>query len=475
MLAALALVAAACGSDDDDAADDDSSASASEADDASASASEADDEDAMEDEGEGDSGEAREINVAIVGNPHLENIADLTPELFTAETGITVNYTILEEQTLREITTREVATEGEQFDVVQIGMFETPQFGANGWLLGLNEYAANDPDYNVDDLIPAVRNGLSVDGELYSAPFYAESSFLMYRQDVLDEAGLTMPDAPTWDEVAEIARAIDTDDMAGICLRGKPGWGDLGAAFTTVLNTFGGTWWAANDDGSIGASQVDQPEFAEALNFYVDLLNDAGEDDAANSSFNECLTLYQNGEVAMWYDATVAAGLLEADDSPVKGLNNFALAPTNVTDASGWLWAWTLAIPVTAADPDTAWEYISWATGPEYLLEQAPEALDGGWPAVPPGTRQSLYENADYLAASESFATKTLDAMLAAPIDNPGTTPRPGLPGVQYVGVPEFQDVGTRCTEQFSAAIAGSVSVDDAIAACHEIAQEAES
>ncbi|MGI9603118.1 MAG: ABC transporter substrate-binding protein [Acidimicrobiales bacterium] len=464
-LAAFALVAAACGSDDDSG--DSSSDDGSETTEADGTG---------EDDSSGDDGTSgdRSINVAIVGNPQLDDIASLTPELFTAETGIEVNYTVLEEQTLREVTTRDVGAGGDQFDVVQIGMYETPQFGANGWLVGLNEYAENDPDYNIDDLIPAVRNGLSVDGELYASPFYAESSFLMYRQDVLDEAGLTMPDAPTWDEVAEIARAIDSDEMAGICLRGKPGWGDLGASFTTVLNTFGGTWWEANDDGSIGTAQVDQPEYAEAMNFYVDLVNDAGQDDAANASFNECLALYQNSEVAMWYDATVAAGLLEADDSPVQGLNGYALAPTNVTDTSGWLWAWTLAIPVSTTDQDAAWEFISWATSEEYI-NSAGTMLPGGWAAVPPGTRQSTYDNPDYQAAAEAFAGKTLDAMLAAPIDNPGTTPRPGLPGVQYVGVPEFQDVGTRCTEQFSAAIAGSTSVEDALSACQEIASEVSS
>ena len=460
-IVALGLVAAACGGDDD-AEPADEPATTDETTGTEMTA----DEPAVE----GD----RSINVAIVGNPQMEDIASLTPELFTAETGITVNYTVLEEQSLREITTRDVAAGGEQFDVVMIGMFEAPQFGANGWVTDLTSYAEADADYDLDDIFPAVRGGLSYDGGLYAAPFYAESSFVMYRQDVLDEAGLTMPDEPTWDEVAEIARAVDSDEMAGICLRGKPGWGDLGAAFTTVLNTFGGTWWAANDDGSIGEAQVDQPEFAEALNFYVDLLNDAGEDDAANSSFGECLSLYQDGKVAMWYDATVAAGLLEADGSPVQGLNNFALAPTKETEASGWLWAWSLAIPKTAADPDTAWEFISWATGPEYLVE-AGENLPGGYAAVPPGTRASLYANADYQAAAGAFAQKTLDAMNAAPIDSPGTTPRPGLPGVQYVGVPEFQDVGTRCTELFSAAIAGSMSVDDALGDCQAIASEVSS
>jgi sorbitol/mannitol transport system substrate-binding protein len=416
-----------------------------------------------------DSEEGGTLNVVIVGNPQMEDIAELTPELYTAETGVEVNYSILEEATLREIVTRDAAGGGDQFDVVMIGMFEAPQFGANGWLEDLTPYAEDDAEYDLDDLIPSVRGGLSADGSLYASPFYAESSFLMYRQDVLDEAGLTMPESPTWDEVAEIARAVNSDDMAGICLRGKPGWGDLGAAFTTVLNTFGGTWWEANADGSIGAAQVDQPEFREALTFYSELIADAGQPDAANSSFNECLSQYLDGRVAMWYDATVAAGLLEADDSAVKGLNGYALAPTKETSASGWLWAWSLAIPQNSPNPDLAWDYISWATGPGYI-EAAGTNISGGWAAIPPGTRASTYAIPEYQEAAAAFAGRTLDAMEAAPIDSPGTSPRPGLPGVQFVGVPEFQDMGNQCTELFSGVIAGSLSIDDALAQCQDIA-----
>ena len=450
---ALGLVMSACGDDDDST---DTTAGGEGTEETTAPAE----------------GGEKTLNVAIVGNPQMEDIASLTPELFTAETGITVEYTILEEQTLREIVTRDVGASGQQFDVVMIGMYEAPQFGENGWLYDLDQWAADDADYNKADIFPTVASGLSTDGGYWASPFYAESSFVMYRQDVLEAAGQTMPDAPTWEELATIARAIDSDEMAGICLRGKPGWGDLGAVFTTVVNTFGATWWLSNDDGSIGAAQVDQPEFKEALTFYTNLINDAGQDDASNSSYNECSTQYLDGKVAMWYDATVAAATFEAADSPVKDLNGYALAPTKVTDTSGWLWAWALAIPQNAPDPDTAWEYVSWATGPEYLV-QAGESLAGGWAAVPPGTRQSLYDNANYQEAAAAFADRTLSAMLAAPIDNPGTTPRPGLPGVQFVGVPEFQDVGTRCTEQFSAVIAGNVSIDDALSACQSIASEA--
>lgn len=461
-LAVAALVVTACGGNnaandpltDADAADDETEPT--------------EDADAADDTA---AGEAGTLNVAIVGNPQMEDIASLTPDLFTAETGIDVEYTILEEQTLREIVTRDAGAGGQQFDVVMIGMFEAPQFGANGWLIDLLPNAEQDEDFDLDDLIPTVREGLSYEGSLYASPFYAESSFVMYREDVLDEAGVEMPEAPSWDEIAEIARTIDSDEMAGICLRGKPGWGDLGAVFTTVINTFGATWWSANEDGSIGEAQIDQPEFREALEFYVDLVNDAGQPDAANASFNECLSLYLNEDVAMWYDATVAAGLLEADDSAVQGLNGYALAPTNVTDTSGWLWAWALAIPQNSPNPDAAWDYISWATSADYIAS-AGEMLPGGWAAVPPGTRQSTYDRPEYQEAAGAFADMTLDAMLAAPIDSPGTTPRPGLPGVQFVGVPEFQDVGTRCTEQFSAAIAGSVSIDDALEACQQIASE---
>ena len=412
-----------------------------------------------------------EINVAIVDNPQMKDIAQLTPELFTAKSGIKVNYTVLPEGELRQITTRDVAAGGKQYDAVMIGMYEAPQFGATGLLTDLTPLATADASYKLDDLIPSVKNGLSASGKLYAAPFYAESSFLMYRKDILQAAGATMPPNPTWDQVAEIAKKVNKPDMAGICLRGKPGWGDLGAAFTTVLNTYGGTWWSAKADGTVDKAMVDQPEFKQALQFYTGLVKDAGEKDAANSSFNECLSQYKDGKVAMWYDATVAAGLLEATDSPVKGKNGFALAPVNKTKASGWLWSWALAIPKSNTKPDLAWKYLSFATGPEYI-KAAGAKVAGGWAAIPPGTRKSTYEIPEYKTAAAAFADPTLAAMAAAPIDNPGTTKRPGLPGVQFVGIPEFQDVGNRCTEQFSSVIAGKTDIDAALKNCQDIASQ---
>jgi sorbitol/mannitol transport system substrate-binding protein len=415
---------------------------------------------------------AKTISVAIVANPQMQDIASLTPSLFTKQTGIKVKYTILDEGKLRQVTTRDVGSGGKAFDAVMIGMYETPQFGAAGLIENLSPMAKADKTYNYNDLIPAVRNGLSAKGNLYASPFYAESSFVMYRKDVLSKAGLTMPLHPTWDQVATIAKKVNTADMAGICLRGKPGWGDLGASFTTVLNTFGGTWWSAKPDGTPDQAQVDQPAFKTALDFYANLVQTAGEKDAANSSFNECLAQYQAGKVAMWYDATVAAGLLEAANSPVKGKNGFAFAPTAKTKSSGWLWSWALAIPKSSPDPSDAWKYISWATSAQYI-KAAGTHTKGGWAAIPPGTRLSTYRLPQYQKAAKAFAATTLAAMKAAPITNPGTSKRPGLPGVQYVGIPEFQDVGNRCTQLFSSVIAGSLKDTDALSQCQDIASKA--
>ena len=239
-----------------------------------------------------------------------------------------------------------------------------------------------------------------------------------------------------------------------------------------MLNTFGGTWWSAKPDGSVDRAMVDRPEFRAALEFYVRLVRDAGETHAERASYNQCLALYRSGKVAMWYDATVAAGALEAVDSDVKGKNGYAAAPVARTEASGWLWSWALAVPTSSTKTDLAWQYVAWATGPRYVRE-AGERIAGGWASVPPGTRRSTYEIPDYRDAARAFAQPTLDAIESAPVDNPGTTRRPGNPGVQYVGIPQFQDVGNQCTEQVSAVIAGRSSVDSALANCQQIASRA--
>jgi polyol transport system substrate-binding protein len=413
-----------------------------------------------------------EINVAIVASPNQQDLARLTPSLFTSKSHIKVNYTILDEGTLRDVVTSDLTSHAGQFDVVMIGPYEAPQYAKDGYIADLTSMASADKAYGLDDVIPSIRTALSYGDKLYAAPFYGESSFLMYRKDLLRAAGLAMPAHPTWDQVAALARRLNRPGRAGICLRGKPGWGELGASFTTVLNTFGGTWWTAKPNGAPDRAMVDQPAYRRALEFYVNLIRAAGERDAAGASFNECLAQYLNGRAAMWYDATVGAGQLEAANSAVRGKNGYVPAPVERTRASGWLWSWALAIPTTSTRRDEAWRYIAWATGRQYI-RQAGARIAGGWAAIPPGTRRSTYAIPQYREAARAFAKPTLAAIETAPIDDPGTTRRPGNPGIQYVGIPQFQDVGNQCTEQFGAVIRGRSTIHSALANCQRVAAAA--
>jgi sorbitol/mannitol transport system substrate-binding protein len=403
------------------------------------------------------------VTVAIVANPQMRDIQDLTEEFNREHPDITVRYVTLPENEARARVTQDVAAKAGQFDVVMIGTYEAPIWGRNGWLTELNDYAADDPDYDVDDLMPAVRKGLTADGNLYAVPFYGESSMLMYRKDLFAQAGLTMPDKPTWTQVAEFARKLKTPDRAGICLRGLPGWGEQLAPLDTVINTFGGRWYDENWN-----AQLTSPATTKAVDFYINLIKDAGEPGAPNAGFSECLTAYTQGQAAMWYDATVAAGSLEDPKvSQVVGKNGYAPAPVMETPWSGWLWAWSLAIPKTAKDPDAAWEFISWATSKEYI-RMVGERL--GWERVPPGSRLSTYDIPEFIEAGKGSAEVTLDALKTIDPNNATKDPVP-YTGIQYVQIPEFQDLGTRVSQQFAAVLAGSKSVEDALQTAQEEAE----
>lgn len=405
------------------------------------------------------------LTLATVSNPQMKDMEELKSHFEDDNPGIKINFVQMEEGDLRAAVTADVASKAGQYDIVTAGAYEVPQWGALGWLKDLTADLAADENYDVGDILEPVRTALSVDGKQYAVPFYGESSILMYNKEIFDAAGLTMPNNPTWQQVAEFAKQLKTDDQAGICLRGKPGWGDLFAPLTTVVQTFGGAWYDENWD-----AQVDSPEFTEAVNFYVDLLKDAGEADPVSNSFTECLNLVQSGKAAMWYDASVAASILEdTKTSAVAGKMGYAHAPVVKTKESGWLWSWNLAIPETTKNYDAALTFIKWATSKDYQQLVGKEL---GWTRVPPGARNSTYEIPEYKEAAAAFAPITLEVMNSVNPKQPGVNPQPWV-GIQYVTIPEFQDVGNQVAQYVADAIAGRGTVEEALAKGQEIAQAA--
>jgi polyol transport system substrate-binding protein len=407
--------------------------------------------------GGGGGGGDNAISVLMVNNPQMVDLQKLTADNFTKQTGITVNYTVLPENDVRDKISQEFSSQAGQYDVASLSNFEIPIYAKNGWVAPMDDFIAKDAAFNQGDILKPMTTSLTAeDGKVYGQPFYGESSFLMYRKDVFDAKGLKMPDKPTWQQVADLAAQADgaQPNMKGICLRGQPGWGQLFAPLTTVVNTFGGTWFEKD-----WTAKVNAPEFKDATNFYVNLVKAHGENGAPQAGFTECLNAMQQGNVAMWYDATSAAGSLEATDSPVKGKVGYVPAPVNKTDSSGWLYTWAWSIQKASKKQENAWKFISWASSADY------EKLVGdkeGWAKVPAGKRASTYSNPDYLKVAGAFAEPTKNAIETADPNNPGVQPRPA-PGIQFVGIPEFPDLGTKVSQDVSAAIAGQTTVDAAL------------
>ena len=405
------------------------------------------------------SASAETITIATVNNGDMIRMQKLAGDFTARNPDIQLEWVTLEENALRQKVTTDIATKGGQYDVVTIGTYEVPIWARQGWLVPLENLGA---EYDVDDLLPAIRGGLSLDGKLYAAPFYGESSMVMYRTDLMEKAGLTMPEAPTWDFIREAADKM-TDKAAGIngiCLRGKAGWGENMAFLTAMSNSFGARWFDEQ-----WKPQFDQPEWKETLQFYVDMMNADGPTGASSNGFNENLALFQQGKCGMWIDATVAASFVTGKDSTVADKVGFALAPDKGLGKRGnWLWAWSLGIPAGTQKADAAEKFIAWATSKDYL---AMVAAEEGWANVPPGTRTSLYANPEYQAAAP-FAKMTLDSINAADPTKPTVKPVPYV-GVQFVAIPEFQGIGTTVGQLFSAALAGQMSVDDALKQAQDV------
>ncbi|WP_037356336.1 ABC transporter substrate-binding protein [Amycolatopsis orientalis] len=407
----------------------------------------------------------RTLVVAIVSNPQMKDAISLEGEFEQANPGIKLKFVSLPENEARAKITASTATQGGEFDVVMISNYEAPQWAANGWLENLEPHMKATPGYDEADFIPSIRQSLSYQNQMYAVPFYGESSFVVYRKDLFQKAGLTMPAHPTWQQIADFAAKLDDKQagVSGICLRGKPGWGESLAPFTTVANTFGAQWF---DQG--WNAKLTSPEFTQAANFYVNLLREHGEVGASSAGFTECGTKYAQGNAAMWYDATSMTGTTEdPKTSHVVGKNGYVAAPVEKTQASGWLYTWALGIPKVGKNKDDAWKFMAWMTDKEYA-KKVGETY--GWNRVPPGTRKSTYEIPQYKEAAKAYAQPTLDGIAAANQQKTMVNPVP-YPGIQFVGIPEFQDLGTRVSQQLSAAIAGQTSVADALAQSQKYAE----
>ncbi len=397
--------------------------------------------------------QAEELTIATVNNGDMIIMQKLSPE-WEKQTGNKLNWVVLEENVLRQKLTTDIATKGGQYDIMTIGGYEAPIWGKKGWLQPIDDLG---DDYDYGDLLAPIKSGLTVDGKLYAVPFYTESSFTLYRKDLFDAAGLKMPDQPTYDQIKEFADKLTdkSKEQYGLCLRGKPGWGENMAFLGTMINTYGGRWFDMD-----WKPQINSAPWKKAITDYVDLMKKDGPPGVTSNGFNENQALFSTGHCAMWIDATSAAGrVYDPKQSQVADKIAFTRAPVNVTpNGSSWSWSWNLAIPTSSTKEEAAKSFIKWATSKQYVKMVGEKE---GWVAVPPGTRKSTYDLPEYQKAAP-FAATVEKAILSADPAHPTKDPVP-YTGVQFVAIPEFQGIGTIVGQQIASALAGQQTVDAAL------------
>ncbi|MBF9002049.1 ABC transporter substrate-binding protein [Vibrio nitrifigilis] len=405
---------------------------------------------------------AIDLNIASIDSGHIEVMKKLSADFEQANPDIKLHWHTFNEGSLRMRVISDIAAGGGHYDVMTIGMYETPIWAKRGWLSQLTPSAS----YQVNDLLPAVRDGLSYENKLYAAPFYGESSMLMYRKDLVSKAGFKIGDRPTWSKIEAIAKAVNDpqNNVYGICLRGKAGWGDSGAIISTIANSFGARWFDMNWN-----PQLTSAPWIKAVNFYVNLLKKYGPPTPEKNSFPELLSMTKEGKCAMWIDASVAASfLLDKKTSPHADQFAFAQSPYSVTPkGANWLWAWAFAVPNSTKKQEAAQRFINWATSKNYIELVASKY---GWGSIPTGTRTSTYQNPHFLEVSGRFASSEMEAINSANPDDSTLEPSP-YKGVQFVAIPEFVSIGGVMAQKVSQALQGQVSVESALESSQKFAE----
>lgn len=409
------------------------------------------------------------IEVGMVGNPQMVALQELVVEgeFAKAFPNITVNLTVLPENEIRQTISRDVSAQAGQFDVFTVGPFEVPLWAAQGWLQEVGQDVADDENYALDDIFPSMTAGLTYEDGLYALPFYGESAMMFYRKDLFEEAGLTMPERPTWDEIREFAAALhQPDDVYGLCLRGLPGWGEMGAPLTTIINTFGGRWF--DEDWNAALTEDDS---SEAIRFYIESLQEYGPPGVEQNGFTETETLFVQGKCAQWFDATSAAELLSStqENPDFADQVGFAYGPSKKLDTGNWLWSWNFAMAANSDQQEASLAFMKWATSSQY--QDLIVAFDGGWGRAPTGARESTYSNPAYLEFASDFAEIVRNSIEEANPNEPTEEPVP-YTGGQFVRIPEFTQLGDDATQQFAAALVGDQSIDEAIEAANDLANQ---
>lgn len=334
-------------------------------------------------------------------------------------TGIRVELETSDVTSYRQNLPVRLTARADDFDVMAtFPEVDGPQFSANGWYVPLDQYIEHDsvtnPDYDVDDFAEGVRNAMRVDEETVTVLWEMQTDLIYYRKDLLEQAGLEVPE--TFEEWEAAAAAIhDPDqDMYGFALRGIPY--QTTTPFSSFLYAHCGAWV---EDGQ---AAINSPEAVEAYATYGRWGSQYGPPGITGFDWPVPSQQFAQGKVFAFLDVNLFVGDLEDPaESTVSGDIGYAPVPEGECGRAPFIGGWGYSINPFAQQPDAAWYFIQWATSAEINLEMK---LDG-WPSP----RTSAWDSEEFRAndATPEFTDVVIESTeLASAQMNP-----PVAPGVE--------------------------------------------
>jgi len=386
--------------------------------------------------------ETTEINVVMFGMPYTNGLAKLADE-FEAETGIKANIDVIGQDVFENRITLSFTGGTGDIDVVHTPVIQVQRWIQAGWLQPMTDLVSEE---TTSDILAGPLGAYDVNGDQWALPFFAGVGMMSYRADLLEAAGVGVPQ--TWEEMLTASAAITTDDQAAIALRAVPGQGFNMFIFPMVMRAYGGTFFADYEAGDLTPA-INSPENLEALNIYIKLINDYGPAGAGNFNFAEVNAAGQNGQIAFAVEGTgIISQLVDPEKSQFADVTGIALPPGGPAGRSPAIGVHGMGIPTSAPDAEASARFIEWAVSAETVAKIAMSE------SFPDFTTASVADNADVVAKygeiHPDFLTTRVEALDLAI-------------GHYRPLIPEWPALGQAIGESVNAAINGLMTPEEAL------------
>ena len=385
---------------------------------------------------------------------------------FRKLTGMDVRYDIFPEDVYFDKVTAALSSGSSGYDAFMTGAYMTWTYGPAGWIDDLGEYIGDpsrtSPDYDWEDMLEGVRascawNGRpggalgSADARQWCIPWGYEQNNLSYNADMLNAAGVAVPE--NIDGLTEAAAALTKDGIYGIGVRGSRSWATIHPGFLSGYANFGQKDLKLSDDGRLSAA-MNTDVSRDYHEKWVGMIRNSGARDWATHTWYQVGTDLGTGRSAMIYDADILGYFMNGGDNKMAG--KLAYAPFTANPAASAptpnIWIWALAMAAAGTQKDAAWYFLQWASGPEHGLFGATE-MDFVNPV-----RKSVW--------ADDMFRKRLDKSYPGYVEMHDVS-APGA-RIHFTAQPLFFDLTTEWAAMLQKMVANEVPVDEGLGQLEE-------